>query len=177
METFLRIDLGIFFTVFVDNYLISKLIKSLWVNAGRGKERLKRYDLQTSILGKFEAIIYFIIFFTIFKNPTSYSNLIFIIGAWLTIKTMSDIWKKKTEKFGEKGKTLEDMYWPGERFNIFLIGTLANILASLSSTYATYQLIINNSVIASLFFFLPIFALVGTYIEVRITPSKEDKGR
>lgn len=111
----------------INDIFIGSVINSLWKLSG--EKRPLRFSVQTSILGNIEGFLYFIVFSNSLSNVYIAEKLLFLFGGWLSIKTLSVIWNKKIEN---KSKNLD---WPGERFNVFLIGNLMTIMSSLSTSY------------------------------------------
>ncbi|MDQ5951808.1 MAG: hypothetical protein QG639_1089 [Patescibacteria group bacterium] len=169
------IVLGLIFSALLNNLFIGYVVKALWINAGRASERLSRYDLQTSILGGIEGIMYFTVIYTVLVSYSSNNdsiNLLLIIGAWLTLKTLSSVWDKKGNRSECEEKNLEDKYWPGERFNIFLIGTSLNILSASITAYSIFLMTIQDNYINSAYLLIaPLFALTIIYKVINSHPG------
>lgn len=112
-----------FLFCFLNSYFIGANISALWKNAKI--ERFRSYSLQTLILGTLESCSYFFTFSMVSLDLLNMSDAFFIIGGWLTLKTVSSIWNSKA--------VLMEV---GEKYNIFLIGNLMSIISSLFFSYA-----------------------------------------
>lgn len=135
----ISVIIGYLFSVGCNIFFLKKLIKSLWINANI--RRLERYNAQTLRLGIVDSTFYYLIFH-LFLNQIykdSYQLLLFL-GGWITIKSLSSIWQNKASQqyYVINPKRIEGT--GGERYNIYLTGTLLNILISLSGAYLSYLL-------------------------------------
>lgn len=147
-------------------YRVGRIVSAMWKQAG--KTRPKSFVLQTGMLGLLETTAYFLILligFTQQEKSSSFSSLL-PIGAWLTIKSFPSVWEKKfgqpdTEEISNT-KGDGDKSWPGQKYNIYLIGTLlslynalifASLARALASNFGIEILLICNLIVIIYFIF------------------------
>ena len=121
--------------------VVGRFVNALWYQA-ECEYRFKRFGLQTTILGILETSFYYWLFLlTLLSGVFSVSTLT-PIGAWLTFKTLPKIWEAKSKQNDKYiVSNLSDKYgtWPGEKYNIFLIGNILSIASSLLISFFTYR--------------------------------------
>ena len=150
---------------------MTNIISKLWKSAN--VFRLRRYDFQSGTLGLVDITFFYLAFSIVSFNifPKISSEILLLVGGWITIKSLPAIWKSKVEQ----------EYYPydkkripgtgGERYNIYLIGTALNIIIAINGVFLANSLtyfvlennyldvIIENSILL-LAFILPILLIL-----------------
>jgi hypothetical protein len=133
--------IGYLFALINSVYVIGGVVNALWCQA-ECEYRFKRFRLQTTILGILETSFYYWLFILTLQFSVFSATTLVPIGAWLTLKTLPKIWDAKSKQNKKYiVNNLHDKYetWPGEKYNIFLIGNLLSIVSSLLISFLTYR--------------------------------------
>jgi hypothetical protein len=138
-DQWIKIILGYSYVIFL-NFLVGKLVCKLWRNANM--VRLSRYNIHTSLVGKIDSTIAFIIFYLLIveNGSNNFEGLMISLGGWLTLKTLPVVWKQKSSWVYPKVDSSIKEGSGGERYNIYLIGTSLNVLAALLGAFLSYSL-------------------------------------
>jgi len=137
MQIVIFYTLGYIFSLYCSSQ-VGNLVKALWKNANLF--RLERYNTQTSILGYTDVTFYFLVF-SIIINSNNIKELLFLVGAWLTLKSLPSIWKNKSEEKYEVCDLGRKPGTGGERYNIYLVGTLLSLLIAFVGSIVSFLLV------------------------------------
>lgn len=142
--------------------LVGVIVHLLWTTMGAAR-KVKEWSTLNYILGLSEGVLY-ISSFIVFLRHQDLDKLLLVPLSWVTIKTIGSVWKAKLEENNEPKQTPATLL-AGERYNIFLTGTLIQLLNCffLSEAYVNRSLNIFFTIVISLLIIVLLLLMVNNF--------------